>query len=493
MIGSRLIFRRQYLLSPQQIDCPFVHEILDVNQEYRLYSHSDLCVTKVKNGSRQLILLGDLFDYDDPLKGNEEILKDLLDLGLDLLLKRSGDYSGRFVILFVEKNRFVILNDATAARKVFFSHHGGKIWFASQQHLLAEVLGFQPTEDPSKQKFYQSRVFVELNNSNLGNTTYYDDILQLMPNHYFDIISRESVRFWPLEPPDQLTFEEVAEKCTLILAGHMKSIANRYKIMLPVTAGGDSRLLMSTTRDFQEDVYYYINQTEDMRDRHKDIRYPVRFFKKLGMEYHVLHLPSDIDPAFKEAYFRNSPLASRYFLPHIYNYFLHFADRVNLPGNVASSPWGIYHMNGRRVTVDELTRYYTVSEFEYAGDYYANWMNSIQQFCSDYRLNVISLFYWEERMANWGNQISIDKDIAQEEFNPLNSRILNELFLSLPLKYNNEPDKKLHKAIIQNLWPELMHMPFNPTVRTAMKMLLARLGLFTPISRGIYHLTSKTQ
>lgn len=489
---ERLIFRRQYLLIPKQIDCPFVHDILEVNQEHWLYSHKDLNVTQVKEGSRKLLLLGDMFDYEDPTKNNEEILRDLLGLSLDLLLKRSGDYSGRFVMISVNETGFVILHDATAARKVYFSNQGGEMWFASQQHLLAKVLGLQATEDPSKQNFYQSQRFVDLNNSNLGNTSYYDDIEQLMSNHYFDVIKKDSLRYWPREAPDQLTFEEVAEKCTKMLAGYMKSIANRYDIMLPVTAGGDSRLLMSGTREFQENVYYYINQTANTSDQDKDIKYSVRFFKKLGMEFNVLHLPTDIDPAFEEVYFKNNPIASRFFLPHIYNYFLNFEDRVNLPGHVASAPWGVYQINESRVNIDEISRYYKVSEFEYARAYFENWMNDIQGICSDCRLKVLNLFYWEERICNWGNQISIDKDIAQEEFNPMNSRVLNELFLSLPLKYNNEPDKKLHTQIIKNLWPELMTMPFNPTLMTAMKMLLARFGLFTPVAKGLYRLNSKT-
>lgn len=470
-----------------------MHQLLDIDQEYRLYSHIDLNVTRIIKGSRQLILMGDMFDFEDPRKGNGEILGDLMDLSLDSLLRKSGDYAGRFVMIRSDENGMVLLHDATAARKVYFSNSGGKTWFASQQHLLAEVLDLQPTENPSKQAFYTSREFLDLNNSNLGNTTYYDDIEQLMSNHYFDVKRKESVRFWPREAPEKLSFGEVAEKCAVILTGHMKSIANRYKIMLPVTAGGDSRLLMSATREFRDEVFYYINQSKDMGNRHKDIKYPVRLFKKLGLEFNVLRLPEEIDPDFEEVYFRNNPLASRFFLPHIYNYYLNYPDRVNLPGNVASAPWGVYHMKGSRVTIDQLKRYYEVSAFEYAREYYTNWMNSLVEVCSACGLNVINLFYWEERINNWGNQISLDKDIAQEEFNPLNSRILNELFLSLPLKYNNEPDKKLHRKIIQDLWPELMMIPFNPTLKTATTMLLARLGLYTPVARMIYRLTSRTQ
>ncbi len=481
-----LTYRRQYLLTPEEIVCPFKNKCLKIDTRYFLYVHPDLVVSEFCSAEKRLILLGDLFDYEDPGKGNEAILRDLVSLGYEALLERSGHFAGRFVLILIEKDRFIIVHDATAARKVFFASRNGRIWFSSQQHLLAKVMGLSSSKNPSKMDYYRSYDFVELNNSDLGNTTFYDEITQLMSNHYFDVTRNITVRYWPLKLIQKRSFEEVAEKCSLILEGHMKSIKKRYDIMLPVTGGSDSRLLMSASRSFHDEVYYYINQVNHNSSEIRDIRTSRKLFKHLGMDFNVLPIQDEVDLQFKKIYYENNPLASEFFLPHIYNYYLNYQNKVNLPGNIASAPWGVYHMNQKSVSINEILAYYQVDRYEHANSYYHQWMQNASVLCDECKLNVINLFYWEERINNWGNQISIDKDIAQEDINPLNSRILNELFLSLPLRYNNEPDKRLHRKIIMNLWPELMKFPFNPSGKTMAMMLLAQLGLFTPVARTLY-------
>lgn len=480
------------MLLPEEIVCPFNNNSIKIGNDYWLYQHPDLGLTQINSNGKLIILLGDMFDYQEPANNNEQILNDLVKLEFSALLERIGDFAGRFVLILFEMDRFIILHDATAARKVFFSERNGAMWFSSQQHLLAKVMGISRTENPSKLAFYGSDFFPELNNSDLGNTTYYDEISQMMSNHYFDVRSRSVARYWPLHPLPRLTFKEVADKCTHILSGHLTSISKRYDIMLPVTGGSDSRLLMSATKAFRGDVLYYINQIVHSRSEDRDIKTSKKLFRKLGMDFNVLPLTTEIDPEFKKIYFDNNPLASNFFLPHIYNYYLHFQDKINLPGHIASAPWGVYQMDRRKVTINEIIDFYEVPQFEYAHEYYHQWMSGVNNLCNNCGLNVINLFYWEERINNWGNQVSIDKDIAQEEVNPLNSRVLNELYLSIPLKYNNEPDKKLHRQIILNLWPELMKLPFNPSFRTMLLLLLARTGLFTPVARTLYRLSRRT-
>jgi len=281
----------------------------------------------------------------------------------------------------------------------------------------------------------------------------------------------------------KLKWKEAAERCTVMIRGYMESIINRYQIMLPVTAGGDSRTLMSATKGLSDRVLYYVNREKGMSDKSLDIRVPKKLFKNLGMDFHTVHIPSHIDPSFEKVYFENNPHATSTFLPHIYNYYLHFSDRVNIPGNIASAAWGVNQLSRRRITIEKLIRYNGVQRSDFVRDYYEQWMKNCHELCKANNLNVINLFYWEERLSNWGNQITQDKDIAQEEFNPYNSRLFNELFLSVPLKYYNEPDKQMHKHIIRSLWPELLQYQFNPTIRTKSQLLLAYLGLFSMTSK----------
>jgi hypothetical protein len=490
--SKNLTFRRQYLLVPERIECPFAHQVHRITDKYTLYAHRDLLVSHHQDQDNRLILLGDIFDFEQPQKDNTEILEDLSAApGLKDLSKMVGKYSGRYVIILVLLDEIFLIHDATASRKVYYSLIRDDPWFASQPHLLARVMGLKKTSNPSKLAFYKSNDFICLNHSNLGDTTYYDEIFQLIPNHYFNVNNGEVVRYWPNKQLIQMPFGAAVEKGAVMVKGYLEAIEARYKIMLPVTSGSDSRLLMSGTRSFREKIVYYINLDQGLSELDLDVRIPRKLLGKLGLDFKVFHLNREIDESFKKVYFENNPIASKKYLPHIYNYHLHYPDRVNLPGNIASAPWGVYQMNAKKVTIEELIRYYGVQKHAFARNYYQRWWEGCRQLCENCNLNVINLFYWEERISNWGNQISIDKDIAQEEFNPFNSRLLNEIFLSLPLACNNEPDKKIHEAIILKLWPELMRIPFNPSFRTKLQRILARLGIFTATSTIYYRLIKK--
>ncbi len=488
---QRLVYRRQYLLVPGHIDCPFIHHTTPVTEKYTLYTHTDLVINDYKVPEKHLILLGDMFDFEDPRKDNKEILKDLSAVSFNVLLELCSKYSGRFVLILIENEQIYLIHDSTATRKVYYSSRTNELWFSSQPHLLAKVMGLSKTSNPSKLEFYKSSDFIDLNNSSLGDTTYYDEIAQLMPNHYFDVKGNRTIRYWPSSMIKILPIRDAMERCTFMIKGYLASIIYRYNVMLPVTAGSDSRLLMAATRGLEEKVLYYINKEERLSEDSRDIKTPKKLFSTLNMDFKVVTFSSEIDASFEKVYFENNPLASKFYLPHIYNYYLNFSNRVNLPGNISSAPWGVYHLNKKTVTIEKLVRYYGVHKYDYVKSYYQRWMDECHKLCEESNLNVINLFYWEERLGNWGTQIALDKDIAQEDFNPFNSRLLNELFLSVPLKYNNEPDKIFHASIIRNLWPELMKLSFNPSYRMMLMKFLAHLGLFTITSRTYFRLNNR--
>ncbi len=488
---NRLVYRRQYILSPEKIECPFMHEISQITDKYILYTHPDLVVSQYQNGERHLVLLGDIFDYENTGKGNSEILKDMSVAAIDAIPELTSKYTGRFVLILIQDDRIILLHDSIAYKKIYYATHRNGLWFCSHPHLLAKVLGLKSTQDHSKLEFYKSADFIRLSNSNLGDTTYFDEVRQLMPNHFFDVTANRIERYWPSKRISQLGLTEATERCGIMVKGYMESIANRYKIMLPVTSGYDSRLLMSGTKDYKNDVLYYINKEASQGNEGRDIRIPNELFKNLNLKFNQLILPTEIDKSFKKIFFENNPLASKEFLPHIYNYYLHYSDWINLPGNIASTPFGINNLNTRTVTIDKINKYFGIHKYGYANDYFKQWMGECQELCQSVNINVMNLYYWEEKMPNWGAQIALDKDIAQDEISPLNSRLLIETIFSVPLKYRNIPDKILHRKIIKDLWPELMSVPFNPSRKNTVFMMLASLGLFNTVSKLRYRITGK--
>jgi len=473
----RLKYRRQYLITPQSYSCDFDHNSFVLNDLYTLYAHVDLVVTRYEQDNSKLILLGDIFNFEVPGKNNTDILKDLAGLAYGAVLEKVARYTGRYVLVFLDKDQFNVFTDLTASRKVYYSYTNKGPWLASQAHLLARVLDLKMTRDDSKLKYYNSGDFKRRDHANIGNTTCYDEIHQLIPNHYLNVNHREVHRFWPDKKIEIRSFEEVAQECAAMVKGYMEAISSRYKVMLPVTSGFDSRLLLSGIKRNKEEVYYYMNKNAGMPEDHPDIRIPRKLFRMLGLDFHVLDLGSDVDEKFKEVFYSNNPLATDRYLAHIYNYYKNHGDQINLPGNLAAHPIGINQLAEKNVSPDNLVSLYKFGDYPYAVAYITRWLEENQQLCTDCNIGVLRLFYLEERAANWMTSVQLDKDMAQEEINPLNSRLLLTKFFSVKRKYNSHPDKLLNRKIIEILWPELLRVPLNPGISQAMLRLLARLNL----------------
>ena len=483
----KLKFRRQYIIAPRNIECPFMNNVKEIGDRYKLYTHIDLSVTEYEKDGVKVNLLGDMFDYENCKKNNGDILKDLITDNFEIFTEKTANYSGRYILIYQKDNELKFLHDATATRKIYYANTGNGLWFASQPYLLAKILNLKETTAPSKLAFYNSKTFELLYNSNIGDTTRYDEIQQLLPNHYLNVNEFKIVRYWPNKKINYQSLSSVAEICAKMIKGYVKSIATRYEIMLPLTAGKDSRTLLAATYDFKDDVYYYVNRYHGLNEDNNDIFIPRKLLTMLKLKLNILK-PNNItvDEDFEKAYYENHKFASSSYLPFIYNYYVNFSHKVNLPGNIASAGFEIYKDSKMMVSAENLAELNNVSQFQYAKDYYANWLSNCKDLCHINNINILNLFYWEERLANWGTQIQLEKDIAQEEFNPFNSRQLISLYLSVKPKYIELPNFILHKKVIKNLWPELLKVPINPGLKNNIRKIFQFLGILKLFYRWKY-------
>jgi hypothetical protein len=482
---ERLKYRNQYILSDGRINCPFLHNVLKINPQYFLYTHIDLLVNEIHKNGVRLILLGDMLDYENPKKGNSDILADLAESDYNVFLDKTSRFAGRFVLIHVSEHSVKLMHDATACRKIYYYQEERTVC-ASQPHLLARVLDINMTTDKEKLAFYRSPVFNLLNNSNIGDLTCYDTIFQLLPNHYLTLDKFEITRYWSNTIQKDLTFKETVDICAKMLQGYVESIGQRYNIMLPVTAGKDSRTLLAATWAMKNEVYYYINKENRLDNKSLDIVIPQKLIKDLGLDFHILDPYHSIDEDFIEVYYENNPLASAFYLPHIYNYFINFPDKVNLPGNFVASAFDMYGNYVKNVTPKVLSVFNWVSKYDFAVNYYQKWLEGNQEFCKKNCINTLMLFYWEERLANWGTQIQIDKDIAQEDLIPFNSRQLIHYFFSIKPEHIDRPDFHFFKEIIRKLWSELLLTPTNPSLKNRITRFIYKMGLLEAVRVFLY-------
>jgi len=234
-------------------------------------------------------------------------------------------------------------------------------------------------------------------------------------------------------------------------------------------------MLLAASKNCSDNIFFYINKVQNPRSI--DVITPMKLFKQLNLCFNIINPYIAIDEEFIKIYYLNNPYASEKYLPHIYNYYMNFSDRVNLPGNIASAGYEAYKYKNMKVSAESLAHLNAVGKYKFGVDYYDNWLMNCKEICANLNLSLIHLFYWEERMGNWATQVQLDKDIAQEEFNPFNSRQLIETLLSAPRNYIEPPNFILQHEITNFLWPELLNVPINPSKLNKILKILKRLGI----------------
>ena len=476
---GRLRFRRQYLLSRSSFEIPFQHHSTSLPNQYRLDYHIDLKFTEVVSGKNRIILLGDVYDWFVPEWDNHQILKGCIGLPFNDLIDKFIKFSGRFVVIVIQEDSIRIFHDFSSSRKIYYTNLGGHISCSSNPHLLARVLDISPTKDPSLLRYYQSDYFRKNLCANVGDLTYYDEIKQLKAHFHLNIITEETQRYWPVIL-ERGTEESCAVESARIIHGFLLAADARYPLMIPVTSGYDSRVILAASKDIREKPLFYLNTDDSLRES-QDFMIPQKMLAGVGLELFEFDLEQEADEQFRNIYYDNNPFANTEFLDIIYNYWKHHPEKLNLPGNTLPVVEVLQNSYRKVPRAKDIARSYNLGTYEFAIKYFEKWLEEAVDACKAAEMNLYNLLFLEERNSNWSTQLQQDKDIAQEELVIFNSGYLISLLLTYDERRRNKPFKELHKDLVKYLWPELLNYPYNPSLKTRVLKIIARMGLLTPI------------
>ena len=159
-------------------------------------------MTAKKGPSTLALLLGYIFDPAHPEKANEDIILDVISKAnrFEDLIAAVKPYAGRYALLYRDDFIFAILHDPLGLREIYYCTQPNKVICGSQPNLI--VTFSEPkigiTQDQSILHFYEQDM--KLGRSGrlwVGNEIYYHNVKHHMPNHYLDIGSLASKRYWP--------------------------------------------------------------------------------------------------------------------------------------------------------------------------------------------------------------------------------------------------------------------------------------------------------
>ncbi len=486
---DRLLYRRQFIFGDRTItDFPEWESISF--SHYSLKVHPDLEVTMAEESMGNFLMLGFALNHHRPEAKNQELLDELAGTchNLEEMLEYCRDLCGRYVILYNFLDKTGLVNDLIGSRSVYWCVHENSVWCASQPSTLARFLGIDEDQAPDVQAYLERHMFVDGEARWIGDGTKYVGVKHLLPNHYLDFEEKRSIRYWPISTLQHLDLEHAAHRSAQILENTMLAATNRFQLSMAITAGWDSRCMLSATRNVRSRIYYYVQKYGGMTDDHRDIRVPRKLTKKVGIPFQIIECSDYQDDAF------DSALDTNVFVLHnpakkvLYrSFYRDFQGKVNASGNISDlcrTCLGVDPVH----EVEDLLKSVHLSDSQYAKDALKGWYGAATSICDALGYNLRDLFFWEQDLGNWGSMFAAELDIAIEEFYPFGTRRLVEMILAVDGKLRPYRNSKVHRRIIELLWPELLFEPINPLgwqvhaaelLEEVGKQALARLGLLS--------------
>ena len=410
--------------------------------------------------------MGMMYDWVTPAQTNQQLLDKLAhNLSFEDFLTGLSKYAGHYVILYSDKNRFLILNDSCAQHEIYYDT--SFTTFGSQPKLMGEVIELKPHSNQNAAEFYSSPEFLS-RKLFVGDTTHVGNIKHLLPNHYIDVNNKAVVRYFPSVPISQLSSKEVAPKACKMLKGYIKAVALREKIAMAVTGGYDSRVLFLASLD--EDCKYFVSQHKNMKSNHYDITVPQRLTKIHGKEFEVIPDAETFEDVSDSIDFpRAVPKMGKFYEDHIY-----------LNGNISELARNYNGFEfGKKVSAEDLSFISGYYNFSFVADIYRQWLENADLFKTN-GYDILHMYYWEEK--NLGVYVAKEKTImraiGREVFSPFCSRDLLVLLLSTPQKDRDYCFNKLYKMIMLELSPNALKVPVNPCFKKNMIRLMKRIGIY---------------
>lgn len=463
---TNLKFRRQFLLSPKKCE-----QLTDWRCEsygvYNLYIHNDCGCTLSNSPSLHLALIGYIIDPMHPEKSDQDILDDIANCpNINDISDKLYNYGGRFVLIIRQSEEYIIFHDACGLRSVYYTKFGNEIYVASQPLLFKLLI---PLKEGAKHDSYYKSKYVKSENEHWipSGSSLYDNVYHLVPNHYLKFSTFNQVRYWPSKELNSLTFEDGVRVASLLMHKIMIAVSQRFKLALPVTAGWDSRAILSACKPIAADIYFYTLQYRDLTSSSNDIRIPGQILTYLGFEHHIIDCRKPIDKVFTELYLKNTDIHHLNDWGFIAHGMLaeYPSERVTIKGTCAEIGRCYYYSSGKHNDIsygEQLDFLKDWNDIAFIKDQVSDWLAEVTDAKVKKGYDLLDLFYWEHRMGSWQSQSQLEWDIIQEAFTPFNNRALLDSILAVDPRYRCEPDYLFFRALIKDLWKETLIAPINP-------------------------------
>jgi len=428
--------------------------------DYQVYNHKNLKVNRFISNNNFLVILGDIFDPFNPNHSNDEIGNTLIKHeSFDALVQQLDKLTGRYVMFAKIEGRYYLLSDFFCQRQTYYCFKDDKFYASSSDKLLLDCLGINLEMDDEKRLLAKSNYFLKIHEYwLLGENDWDNRLKKLLPNYYLNISKAYKERF-PVFVPQTNDKRQLEKEILNILKNSISAYSKRYDLMLGLTSGYDSRLLLASSIS-QKNVIKYFTFNRDDTYVKSDVNVAKQLAKTYALNYQSIET-DNLTPDFKK----------------------HFSDQFLVPRLLAKTKniqWFWKERLSKTIVVSgfggELIRgFYNSEHFSNsksickAIEYEPNtlhlkaldsWLKPAKDYSNKNKLLISDLFYLEIRLGKWGNKMAHEMDVSGvEEFTPYNNR---HLMYSILLNYNEAERKTITLNLLEQSVKGITDIPFNP-------------------------------
>lgn len=375
---------------------------------------------------------------------------------LQEVIEYEKQLGGKYILLYRSGEDYYVLGDATCSIPVFYNVDDDILCSSNMQYIL-NVKKYTPYSEYEK-----IRKSGDISQAMPYDITQYNEIKQLIPNHYLILNKSEVKRFINSESEQEpLSVPEATELVIPMIKNLVEHYSSLYKLYCPITAGRDSRVVLAFLLNSKKDFECYTMKHTEHKGDEQDLVVSKDLCEQNNVKHKLIEdLPllaetkCTIDSLLGENLYCLRTLLLAQTVKSFYG------DGAILTGDI------IGQVGKCSLHRDILPMFATASYFrcklhnfsKKSKFYLAQWLKEIK--CSGENVNVFDLFSIENRMGRWAGQTSlIYNSIGQLSLNIFNSRSIIYIWTSVERRQRMK--SLLHINLIESLYPDLLKTPFE--------------------------------
>ena len=457
--------RNQYIFSSEKLEVlPEGFSSHEYGQFF-LYRDENLKSFFAKNGDVEIILLGLIINPFQPEQTGQEIANLLVSFDTkQSFLKELESFSGRYVVIYKNNFDFIALTDFIAQRNIFYWFNSDKTYLFSCEKLLLDILNLEPVISDKKMTMLNDNVFSKIKQQFLlGEDEWDDRFKKLIPNYYLDLNTKKT-KSLPIYHLENLSHEQLIEQSVNMLRGTIHgAIIHFDKVYQALTAGYDSRLILTASFPFKEKIQYFLfdRSTTNISN---DIKIAKKLSKRLGFDFQTIK-PKFVSESFKKEFDQEFVIARD--LPKHQNiqYFKNNApfNSVNITGD-GGEMIRSFRSAETFSSIDKLLQSLLYKPFDYNVESLEQWISKSKNYREQYGLEIGDQFFIEVSMPKWGAKWTLEQDFSGvEELNPFsNRRLIYSILLNTELEERSGPNFKFVRELMETMTPNSTSIVFNP-------------------------------